>query len=416
MAAATVLSGAVAWACNTPVYRYAMYNWPATPYRVFHFHEGPASKEDLAVNRQLAEAGRAQTPLNVTVETVDVAVKEHFAKLPAPVRKAWDTRPSGTTSLHAIFNTHGQQIYVGRLDPAAAKTFIASPARRRLAELLEQGHAGVLVLLASPKADQTREAEQVIDEVLRRVQAGEIAAPATDGVNDGPTDATPQDTAKKTEQGAADDDQVRTNPKQLTIARMTVSRTNPAESWLVRALLAVEDDLGQYAEEPMVFAVYGRARAMPPFVGKGITIENLAEGVAFLAGACSCVIKDENPGVDLLVGWNWDATAETLAADEAQPPPGDTLTYRESSPEAFERKAVQTPPKPSTAKPAAKPAVTASDMKAVATAGTAPPGEEDSARYVRRQARVVLLTLAVVAIVVLTVGMIWFRRVQASNS
>ncbi len=404
-----VLSGSVAWACNKPVYRYAMYNWPATHYRVFYFHEGPVPKEDLAVNRLLTEANRAQTPLNVALETVDVAAKERLAKLPEPVRKAWNVRPPQTASRYAIFNTHGQEIYVGRLDTAAAKTLVASPARRRLAELLEQGHAGVLVLLASPKADRTRKAEQVIDEVLRRVQAGEISAPTTDGTNDAPPDAKPRGPAEK-EPG--DDDQAPTAPKQLSVARITVSRTDPAESWFVRSLLAVEDDLQQYAEEPMVFAVYGRARAMPPFVGKGITVENLAEGVTFLAGACSCVIKDENPGVDLLVGWNWDATAETLAADETQPATGDSLAYRESSPEAIERR-----PAPKQAKPPVeKAAAPAPDVKAVAMAATPPPAEKESTHYARRQARTVLLTLAVVAMIVFTVGMIWFRRAQASNS
>jgi len=70
------------------------------------------------------------------------------------------------------------------------------------------------------------------------------------------------------------------------------------------------------ADEPMVFAIYGRGRALEPYVGKGITADNLAEIVMFVADACSCMVKDMNPGSDLLMKWDWDQTAEVLAADD----------------------------------------------------------------------------------------------------
>jgi hypothetical protein len=424
-------SGPVSWACNTPVYRYAMYNWPVAPYRVFYLHEGVPPKDDLAVNRLLEEAGRTDTPLNVKLEAVDVTAKERFAKLPEVVRKAWEGRPAKAKSLHAVFNTHGQAIYAGQLDPAAVKAMTDSPARRRLGALLEQGNAGVLVLMASTKADQTRKAEQAIDDVLRRVAAGEIATAGNDPAADAPTGTKAGATGK----GGADDDAATKDRRRLTVGRMTISRSDPAETWFVRSLLAVEDDLGQYAEEPMVFAVYGRARAMPPFVGKGITGDNLAEGVAFLAGACSCVIKDENPGVDLLVRWNWDATSEKLSADEPDPSP-DGLGYREITAETPKRKPVD---KPSTARPSAtdKAPALAAGQPASVKADAAPPSAKASASvpndvkaspvsvstaeaeptpYVRRQLRTVLTVLAVAAVLVFTVGMIWVRRTQAGNS
>ena len=106
----------------------------------------------------------------------------------------------------------------------------------------------------------------------------------------------------------------------MKIAVVKVSRTDPAEKWLVKMLLAVEPDLNdaEYAKDPMVFAVYGRGRAMPPYVGKGITTENLLDCVTFLAGACSCTVKDRNPGVDLLMRFDWDAAAEVMARDDPE--------------------------------------------------------------------------------------------------
>ena len=66
--------------------------------------------------------------------------------------------------------------------------------------------------------------------------------------------------------------------------------------------------------EPMVFAIYGRARAMEPYVGPGITVDKLAACVSFIAGSCSCEVKEQNPGMDLLVRWDWESTAQELAA------------------------------------------------------------------------------------------------------
>jgi hypothetical protein len=44
-----------------------------------------------------------------------------------------------------------------------------------------------------------------------------------------------------------------------------------------------------------------------PLVGKGITGKNLHDAAEFLAGACSCEIKDQNPGFDLLLAADWEA-------------------------------------------------------------------------------------------------------------
>ena len=46
----------------------------------------------------------------------------------------------------------------------------------------------------------------------------------------------------------------------------------------------MESDLGKYPDEPMVFAVYGRGQVLPPFVGKGITVDNLLDCASSSAG------------------------------------------------------------------------------------------------------------------------------------
>ena len=49
-------------------------------------------------------------------------------------------------------------------------------------------------------------------------------------------------------------------------------------------------------------------QALPPrgvvlhaLVGRGITPENIEDAHTFITGACSCVVKEQNPGFDLLL-------------------------------------------------------------------------------------------------------------------
>jgi hypothetical protein len=80
--------------------------------------------------------------------------------------------------------------------------------------------------------------------------------------------------------------------------------------------MKMEPDLDELADQPMVFFFYGRGRAMWPFVGKGITADNLAGETQFLAGPCSCTVRDQNPGLDQLMRWDWDSTAEEVAKSD----------------------------------------------------------------------------------------------------
>ena len=66
---------------------------------------------------------------------------------------------------------------------------------------------------------------------------------------------------------------------------------------------------------------FAAGRAVPPAVGKEIQPEAIQEMAEFLTGPCSCEIKEQNPGFDLLLTANWSSLAgyqEVLIPD---PPP-----------------------------------------------------------------------------------------------
>ncbi len=49
-------------------------------------------------------------------------------------------------------------------------------------------------------------------------------------------------------------------------------------------------------------------------LGKGINAETIQDAAKFLCGACSCLVKRLNPGVDLLMAADWDAILDNREA------------------------------------------------------------------------------------------------------
>jgi hypothetical protein len=89
---------------------------------------------------------------------------------------------------------------------------------------------------------------------------------------------------------------------------------NPDESFL-RELF-----FGYHGDDPgtVVVPVFGRGRALEVIPATQLN-ESLIEGLTvYLCGACSCQVKERNPGFDLLIATDWE---RELFGD--QPPPRD---------------------------------------------------------------------------------------------
>jgi hypothetical protein len=172
--------------------------------------------------------------------------------------------------------------------------------------LLQEGDAVVWLLLTGSDAAENERAEKVVKEMVAAAASGKLMTGEDADAAPAPAQAPPN------EEGAA------APGKGLKLGLVKVAQTDAAETWLVRTLMAIDPDLKELSAQPMLFAVYGRGRAMPPCVGQGISTENLMECLEFLTGPCSCMIKDDNPGVDLLMRWDWEATAEAMAALDEQ--------------------------------------------------------------------------------------------------
>ncbi|MFC1717423.1 hypothetical protein ACFL6S_27430, partial [Candidatus Poribacteria bacterium] len=91
----------------------------------------------------------------------------------------------------------------------------------------------------------------------------------------------------------------------VAFSMIHLSRSDPNEKLFIQMLLNSEWDL-KMLPKPIAFPIFGRGRALYALVGDGIRENNIEMACSFLVGWCSCEIKEQNPGVDILMSVNWD--------------------------------------------------------------------------------------------------------------
>lgn len=280
---------ASALACSVPVFRYALEHWPADPFQVLVFHRGalPAELEQALEGAEATEGARP----NVRVRRVDLE-----ANPSADLVRWFEQQPEASAPWLVVRFPSTSGIHEPVLSaPLTADTFaqaLDSPARREVARRLGEGQSAVWLLLESGDKAADDAAEQRLQERLDYL-AGVMSLPKLDesDIANGLVSVPEEDL-------------------RLEFSLLRVARTDAAEAILVRQLLLSEDGLEEVEDEPMVFPVFGQGRALYALVGEGIRNETIEAAAAFLIGKCSCQVKEQNPGVDLLVKADWGAVAK----------------------------------------------------------------------------------------------------------
>jgi hypothetical protein len=187
----------------------------------------------------------------------------------------------------------GAAAWQGPFTPDAGRLLLDSPARRELVRRLAGGDSVVWVLL-----DGDRASAALLDAELPRL-AAETVLPEVD----------------------PDDPRTEGNTElKVAFSVLPVSHRNPAEAAFVSMLVNVDPDLAKETG-PVAFPFFGRGRMLTGFYGKALNPANIAETSQYLCGACSCEIKEQNPGVDMLLAADWEsAVAERVVKDPPLPP------------------------------------------------------------------------------------------------
>jgi hypothetical protein len=217
-----------------------------------------------------------------------------------------------------------QAAWAGPFDAAGVAALADSPARRALVRRLAGGDSAVWLLLECGDRSRDDAAARLLQEQSRVLEKSRKLP-----------DPAPGDPVMNLDR-----------PLKVAFSTLRVPRTGPAERVLVDLLTRTSKR--PLPAEPVVLAVLGRGRVLPPIVGGDITADHLADAAGFIVGACSCEAKLSNPGFDLLLTADWDALigGHLLSVTEQPPLVGLSRFAPAAAPAPGPVVPIKTPPAP----------------------------------------------------------------------
>ena len=262
--------------CTTPVFRYALERWPAYLYTVEVVHSGNLNDAQKRALNYLKASSVTGIKINLKVVEIIDTKNEKILKEELPVIRLFYPEE---------FKKH-ELVWQGALSNENVRKLVDSPARRKAVHQIQKGDAVVWFFLDSGKKSEDNKLAVVLEEQLNQLSDElKLSSFATDA------------------SGKPLDINISNNKVKFSMVR--VSNTNPAEEIFVKMLLGSEPDLASF-HAPLAFPVFGRGRVLYALAGKGINHKLIKTACNTIIGWCSCTIKEDNPGTDLLFMADWE--------------------------------------------------------------------------------------------------------------
>jgi hypothetical protein len=306
-----ILSGAVASACTIPVFRYALERWETDRLLVIvHFDGQLTPEQELTVGELEQRSSVTGGPLNIEVVRRDESAPAS-STLPDAVTVGADRElpwveiraRRESPSLPAWWQGPLSSIPPGIFD---------SPARSELVRRILNGHSAVWLIVA-PENQTQMLAEQLQASLDRATRDLELPR----GI------------------GQPGSELYSAIPLEIRYSVLAVSHTDPQEQQLLELLRQSAKQWN--AESAYVIPVFGRCRALEVIPHAEVDEPLVEEIASFLCAACSCRVKEANPGFDLLVSVNWndqlftDSIPPLVPAGELQKPGTDSGKVNDGS-------------------------------------------------------------------------------------
>lgn len=297
-------------ACNVPVFRYALERWQSDNYELIILHQRdltPNEQQKIAMIRQSTRSSGAALNLRVRECDLRAGIDRQLEDLTKGIVTANDS-PLACLLYSANSREVPDRIVTTMpLEDLDAEALVASPARQRIANQLLDGQSAVWIFVSAGNQVQDAEALSRLKVQIEWNKAN-LKLPEQDVLE-------------------ADEFFDRENPIELKIdfSIVKVDRNDPREQFLIAMLMGSEADLVDLSSQPMAFPVIGRGRVLYALVGQGIYKDTIEMACKFVVGPCSCQVKDQNPGFDLLFDVDWDSRVggKTLSREsggEKKPP------------------------------------------------------------------------------------------------
>jgi len=270
--------------CNIPVFRFALERWQPDPYELTFLTKGKPNVADLKALSPLSQFAK-QHPKQCRVSEYAMNSEienEEIAKLAGQL----DSQTQFPYLL--VRNKIGRgRIATSWQGPASdlnMEEFFKSPVRTELANRLLKGHSVVWLVVASSNQQTTLKLTTQLSSKLKVLQE---KIPIPEGV------------------GLPGSELYSTIPLSMKFSVVTIKRDDPKERILVNLLKQFQPDV--FAEDvPLVVPVFGKGRALEVVPGDRLNANLIEDLSNFLSGACSCQVKDLNPGFDLPLAVNWN--------------------------------------------------------------------------------------------------------------
>ena len=285
---AVVLLSSNASACSVPVFRYALENWQPDRLTVAVLHDGEMSPETKRLVEQMEVASTADAEANVQLHPIDVSADHPAGSAEAFHSKQWKDKELPHMLVYFTNDAPEPQLaWSAKLNEQNVDRLLQSPARKQVVERLLDGHTAVWVLLKSGDETADARAEKELLKELKR-KPDEIELPTL-------TDLA---TEEKFTEGLSVE-------MRVEFSVISIDPDDEDEVFFREMLLNTESDLRDY-KDPIAIPIYGRGRTYFALVGPGISADNIDDNCNFICGACSCEVKRDNPGQDLLLAANWN--------------------------------------------------------------------------------------------------------------
>lgn len=307
-------SVSIAWACQVPVFRYALERWKPDSYRVCVVTHGPLDSQQSSWLEPLKELSGGQSPLEL--ELIDVSTSETIQD---PIVQDAVKQIHSQSMQPQIVITYPKRssvsgiAYSCPLNRENVTSLIDSPARKEIVRRLTSGDSAVWILVQSGDSEKDRVALETLQNQLQSEET-RLKLPSADELE------------LTAQQLAAAKIQLR-----IGFSVLAIGRDDPQEQFLLNSLLNSEPDLHEYSDQPLAFPVFGRGIVLYALVGKGISPETIKTASSFIVGPCSCQVKEQNPGFDLLLSHDWDGAVgkqliSSASAQETTDSPPRLLT------------------------------------------------------------------------------------------
>lgn len=287
-----------AFACNIPVFRYALERWRTDKLELMVFTSGKLTNDQsqkiAKLEKQSVAAGGSA---NIEIRQIDTR------KLDNVDADLWQSLQSADSKVAAPYvvvrGSHMKgpfYCWQGHADSANFDRLVDSPVRAQLAKKLLNGNSIVWLVIKSKREQANKELLAMLDEQIKAL-ANKIELP--EGI------------------GLPGSELFSEVPLLLNYSVLEIDRDAEEESFLLGIAEGFQPEAFEEGE-PLVMPVFGRGRALEVIPADQMTSALVRDLTQFLCAACSCQVKEQNPGFDLLLNVDWDT--ELFGEDGDQPP------------------------------------------------------------------------------------------------